>query len=340
MKGRKILLYQTNAEPEDACAAAMSAAGCTVVKFYCPLSAEEDRERFLPAVRQLLREQRPDMVFAFVYEPALSDACLAEGILYAAYSIDAPAMAVLADNLSNDCNLLISPDSQQTERLLAAGAANAAYLPLAPGLGVPETGRTGGSVPGSGGTGVSFVGGRHSDNLYSHFSALPDQLRGYLDAAVAAQAQVYGCSLFDSMIEDALVDGLKQLLPISQAGDDTARYRYLLTDLILPSQTTKLERTRCLKELAQELGERFVWYSREAADAGAPGCRGPVSYGAQLAEHYAGGYIHLNMTNRCRSAGVPQRCWDILACGGLLLSNYQADFSGLLEAGRDFVQYG
>lgn len=354
MRSGKILLYQTGAQPEEICAAALSAAGCTVVKFYCPLAAAEDRERYFPVLRQLLREQRADMVFAFAYEPALSEACQLEGVLYAAYCINAPEMAVIADNLANDCNLLLSPDTRQTQQLLAAGAANAAYLPLAPVLTAPAQQRAEGgpdfeeiSRMGDGEKGqfpkysaISFVGSRHTDNIYSRFSGLPDQLRGYLDAATSAQTQVYGCSLFDAMIDDTLLDGLRQLLPIAQAGQDAARYRYLLTSCILPTQATMLERTRSIGYLKQEFGTRFVWYSREPADAGRDGCRGPISYDAKLAAHYAAPYIHLNMTNRCRSAGVPQNCWDILECGGFLLSNYQADFAGLLEAGRDFVQYG
>ena len=36
--------------------------------------------------------------------------------------------------------------------------------------------------------------------------------------------------------------------------------------------------------------------------------------------------INLNITLRSIDTGIPQRCMDIMGCGGFLLSNYQEDF--------------
>ena len=37
--------------------------------------------------------------------------------------------------------------------------------------------------------------------------------------------------------------------------------------------------------------------------------------------------------------GVPLRCFEIIGCGGLLLSNYQAGFADVFEDGHEYVCY-
>ena len=37
--------------------------------------------------------------------------------------------------------------------------------------------------------------------------------------------------------------------------------------------------------------------------------------------------------------GVPLRCFEIIGCGGLLLSNYQAGFADVFENGHEYVCY-
>ncbi len=38
-------------------------------------------------------------------------------------------------------------------------------------------------------------------------------------------------------------------------------------------------------------------------------------------------------------SGLPQRIWDVLGCGGFLLTNAQAEIPGFLEPGRHLAVY-
>ena len=49
--------------------------------------------------------------------------------------------------------------------------------------------------------------------------------------------------------------------------------------------------------------------------------------------------INLNISLRSIKTGIPLRCMDIMACGGLLLSNFQADFFHDFVPGEDFDYY-
>ena len=49
--------------------------------------------------------------------------------------------------------------------------------------------------------------------------------------------------------------------------------------------------------------------------------------------------INLNITMRPIETGLSLRVWDILGCGGFLLTNYQAEIPDYFEIGRDLEAY-
>ena len=50
-------------------------------------------------------------------------------------------------------------------------------------------------------------------------------------------------------------------------------------------------------------------------------------------------WINLNITSRTIESGIPQRVFDILACGGFCLTNYQPEIAELFEDGKELVMY-
>ena len=49
--------------------------------------------------------------------------------------------------------------------------------------------------------------------------------------------------------------------------------------------------------------------------------------------------INLNITLRSIQRGIPLRCFDIMGCGGFLITNYQEDLFQFFEPNKDFVYY-
>ena len=49
--------------------------------------------------------------------------------------------------------------------------------------------------------------------------------------------------------------------------------------------------------------------------------------------------INLNMTVKSIQTGLPLRIFDILGCGGFLLTNYQAELPEYFEIGKDLEAY-
>ena len=49
--------------------------------------------------------------------------------------------------------------------------------------------------------------------------------------------------------------------------------------------------------------------------------------------------INLNITMRPIETGLSLRVWDVLGCGGFLLTNYQAEIPEYFEIGKDLEVY-
>lgn len=54
---------------------------------------------------------------------------------------------------------------------------------------------------------------------------------------------------------------------------------------------------------------------------------------------FADSSINLNITLQSIQTGIPLRVFDIMGCGGFLLSNYQEDYLEYFEPDKDFVIY-
>ena len=49
--------------------------------------------------------------------------------------------------------------------------------------------------------------------------------------------------------------------------------------------------------------------------------------------------INLNITMRPIESGLSLRVWDVLGCGGFLMTNYQAELPEYFEIGKDLEAY-
>ena len=54
---------------------------------------------------------------------------------------------------------------------------------------------------------------------------------------------------------------------------------------------------------------------------------------------YAGAKLNLNISLRSIVNGIPLRCFDIMGCGGFLMTTYQADFLSFFTPDEDYVYY-
>ena len=68
-------------------------------------------------------------------------------------------------------------------------------------------------------------------------------------------------------------------------------------------------------------------------------CRDGVNTLTEMPKVFHASRINLNITMRPIETGLSLRIWDVLGCGGFLLTNYQAEIPEYFEIGRDLETY-
>ena len=68
-------------------------------------------------------------------------------------------------------------------------------------------------------------------------------------------------------------------------------------------------------------------------------CHGGVNTITEMPVVFRKSRINLNLTTRSIKTGLSQRIWDVLACRGFLITNYQEEIPGFLQPGRHLVMY-
>ena len=89
------------------------------------------------------------------------------------------------------------------------------------------------------------------------------------------------------------------------------------------------------------LGSRFdvdLYSGSNAADL-AVHAKGRVKTHTEMPIVFHESKINLNMTAKSIRSGIPLRIWDVLGCGGFLISNYQAEIPDYLIPGEEIILY-
>lgn len=66
---------------------------------------------------------------------------------------------------------------------------------------------------------------------------------------------------------------------------------------------------------------------------------GYADYAKEMPLIFKNSKINLNITSKTIETGIPQRVFDILACGGFCLTNYQPEVAACFADGRELVMY-
>ncbi len=135
-------------------------------------------------------------------------------------------------------------------------------------------------------------------------------------AAFKSAARDYYCMKADNNLTDTIIIGQyylgNHITALERERLITAVSEKYLVDVYTRSDTSKLCRTNC-RGGCQTLTEMPVIFHESR--------------------------INLNPTSKAIRSGVPLRVFDILACGGFLLSNFQPELCELFVPGEDFVYY-
>ncbi len=280
-------------------------------------------------------------VFSFNYFPIVAMACKACRIPYLSWTYDSPFIQLYSKTLEYDTNFAFVFDKGTCIDLEKKGF-QTYYLPMAAPMdcyhSILKQQEKGKKYAGE----ISFVGSLYNEsfgNMYRHMEKLNPYERGFVDALVTAQKNVYGYNFLEDVLTQnpELMKKIQESCPVYAKGDGLETAEWTLANYFLARKVTAVERT----EILQMLGEKYPVNLYTPGDVTMQGVRnmGKADYYNEAPHIFANSKINLNITLRSIQTGIPLRAFDIMGCGGFLITNYQEDYLEYFEPDEDMVIY-
>ncbi|MCH5267110.1 MAG: glycosyltransferase [Lachnospiraceae bacterium] len=335
-----IVLYQWKAYQQQDIYETLCSLGHNVICYTEPITNPEEDDNYVEQLVTFLRSNPAEVLFSINYFPVLSDACKITDILYVAWTCDSPLLGLHHQSVFHSCNRIFLFDRKDYETLRVMGVENCYYLPLGACVErlnqhFPVTKEQ---------YDISFVGNLYTHNSYDDIaSSLPSYLCGYLDCALEAQLHSTAGNILPTLLSDSICEQLESVIDYQKSPRSNSDVRLLFSTTVLGFKAASLERMEALQRLAfiMRRTDTHVHLFSEDTELTLPfvTCHGPVDYHAELPGINKNSLINLNMTIPNIQTGLPLRIWDIMGCGGFLLTNLQSEIPEMFEIGKELETF-
>ena len=339
----KILLYRWKVFNQDDVKSAIEYFGHEVHDYTETIIDKDDETGFKLRDYAELRQvfSAYDCVFSLNYFPHVSDLCEELGKKYIAWTVDSPLISLYHQSLFNKCNYIFIFDRFYCEELKNLGAEHVWYLPLA--VNCSRVDKITGSLTDEERrqwhSEVSFVGGMYHRNSYDEIKdKLPEYLRGYFDAAMAAQMEIYGDSIFDKVLTVDILEKLCELIDFKQDERAFSDIALVFSSTFLGFKLANIERVQILNKLAKHFPTDLYTDDPDKELIGV-NLKGAVNYMTDMPKVFNCSRININPVMRNIRTGIPLRAWDIVGAGGFLMTSFQLEYMDFFENGKDYVYY-
>ena len=339
----KILLYRWKVFNQDDVKSAIEYFGHEVDDYTETVIDKDDETGFKLRDYAELRQvfSAYDCVFSLNYFPHVSDLCEELGEKYIAWTVDSPLISLYHQSLFNKCNYIFIFDRFYSEELKNLGAEHVWYLPLAVNCSRVDkiTYSLTADERNKWHSEVSFVGGMYHRNSYDGIKdKLPQYLRGYFDAAMAAQMEIYGDSIFDKVLTVDILEKLCELIDFKQDERAFSDIALVFSSTFLGFKLANIERVQILNKLAKHFPTDLYTDDPDKELIGV-NLKGAVNYMTDMPKVFNCSRININPVMRNIRTGIPLRAWDIVGAGGFLMTSFQLEYMDFFENGKDYVYY-
>ena len=339
----KILLYRWKVFNQDDVKSAIEYFGHEVYDYTETVIDKDDETGFKLRDYEELRQvfSAYDCVFSLNYFPHVSDLCEELGKKYIAWTVDSPLISLYHQSLFNKCNYIFIFDRFYCEELRSLGAEHVWYLPLAVNCKRVDkiTGALTEEERKQWSSEVSFVGGMYHRNSYDDIKdRLPEYLRGYFDAAMLSQMEIYGDSIFDKILTVDILEQLCELIDFKQDERAFSDVALVFSSTFLGFKLANIERVQILNKLAKHF-PTDLYTDDPDKDLTQVNLKGAVNYMTDMPKVFNCSRININPVMRNIRTGIPLRAWDIMGAGGFLMTSFQLEYTDFFENGKDYVYY-
>ena len=320
--------------------------GHTVDNIEQELGSYDVSPEFERVIEEKIRGTHYDMVFTVNYFPLISNVCERTGVKYVSWTCDNPLISMYHESVFHACNYIFTFDKTNYLEFRGMGVKHIWYLPLAVErmdalLGAPEKPERRNATQDSEMRkyrgDVAFVGSLYERNSYDKIkNRLPEYLRGYFDAVMEAQLNISGANIVEPMLTTNILEQLQEYFQLEKSEGSFSDLGLIFQTTVLGFKIAEIERRRALIELSKHYRVN-VYSNSDVSDLLRIQYCGSVDYWSEMPKVFRMSKINLNFTIPNIKSGIPLRIWDVLGCGGFLLTNYQAEIPYYFKEGEDLV---
>lgn len=336
-----ILFYRYGSICESDLIAAFREYGITVYE-----SDDEITDKnILPAQRadtlsKALFERNYSFVFSINFFPDISEVCNIFHIPYMCLIVDSPVLELYSNSLANPCNRVFLFDKELYREFHPVNPDCIFHIPLAANVAVWD--KVINSAKGNEfRSDIAFVGSLYSEKCpFDNIHISSPYNKGFIDGLIEAQLKVYGYFFVEEMLNDSIVKdimndypGFYRFIPNSREN-----YKAVLAQLYIGTKITCEERIR----LFTRLSERFnvdIYTASDTSSMPHIHNRGLAKTHTEMPLIFNQTAININPTAKSIRSGLPLRIFDILGCGGFMLTNYQPELPEYFTIGEHLDIY-
>lgn len=324
---------------------------CVSIPFTSFASDWKLYEKFEP----YLKKDKFDFVFSTNYFDMIAEACHQHGVKYIAWTYDSPATIGDLRFLGYETNFVFMFDKKEAKLYQSLGFSNVWHLPLAVNADRYDNYKTlkrknQKYVMSE----ISFVGKLYQNNLSELTACLSDYYKSFLNAIVDSQTKIHGYNMFKHIINQQTMEKMcnpafnqilnkkddSPFLAASEKEEEVSARTPEAGDLIikLDEAVTNRERLMVLGLLASHHELKLFSYQDSDVLKKAVHC-GCVDYYDAMPNVFHYSKINMNISLCAIESAIPLRCLDIMACQGLLMSNFQPELAEYFENGKEMLIY-
>lgn len=339
-----ILIYRYNSICEDAVIRGLKELGHTVYEVILEVENKSPSgQEILDAVVMGMEKSNADIIFSINYYPALSEIARVYKLLYYSWIVDAPVLELYSKTIKNRCNRVFIFDSELYREISVYNPYNIFYLPLASDCDFYQKAIRHASLADieKYTHNISFVGSLYTEKCpYDKVKNLSPKISGYLHGIMKAQEKIYGYYFVEELLSDELVDEfVKNYDGYYLAGEeDLLTKKRTLAQFYIGNKITAMERVDTFKYLSEKF-EVDIYTASDTKEIPKLKNHGTIMTHTKMPIVFNKSTINLNPTSKPIRSGIPLRIFDLLACEGFVLCNYQSDLLNEFLPGEELDIY-
>lgn len=339
-----ILIYRYNSICEDAVIRGLKELGHTVYEVILEVENKSPSgQEILDAVVMGMEKSNADIIFSINYYPALSEIARVYKLLYYSWIVDAPVLELYSKTIKNRCNRVFIFDSELYREISVYNPYNIFYLPLASDCDFYQKAIRHASLADieKYTHNISFVGSLYTEKCpYDKVKNLSPKISGYLHGIMKAQEKIYGYYFVEELLSDELVDEfVKNYDGYYLAGEeDLLTKKRTLAQFYIGNKITAMERVDTFKYLSEKF-EVDIYTASDTKEIPKLENHGTIMTYTKMPIVFNKSTINLNPTSKPIRSGIPLRIFDLLACEGFVLCNYQSDLLNEFLPGEELDIY-